>query len=275
LNDLPALEVIAAETNWLVFGRLLRAAMRAHEDYGFVSPGDVISRVAELSGRDPSSLRNPLAAEAWMRRHAPEIKPEQTGETVRLAMTNVLLLAQIHAVSPDMAKELAPRVYAGTINRKELKKALEEAKQAEHAPGGVGHERWHRTRSFEERALTYLKENLGVLGFSAEATIALRAEPRTVPYDFEVRVGDEVVAVAEVKAYRQKVTHRVQVETLAVAALLRREFPEVFVVASQDWERAMPSMARIRDELRLEGVRLATLQEDASHRDHANALEFW
>ena len=272
MNDLPALEVIAAETNWLVLGRLLRDAMRAHQDYGFVSQGDVISRVAELSGRDPSSLRNPLYAEAWVTRHAPEMKPE---ETIRCAMTSVLLLAQIHMVSPEKAEELAPRVYAGTIARKELKKALEEAKQAEHAPGGVGHERWHRTRSFEERALTYLKENLGVLGFSAEATIALRAEPRTVPYDFEIRVGDEVVAVAEVKAYRQKVTHRVQVETLAVAALLRREFPEVLVVASQDWERAMPSMARIRDELHLKGVRLATLHEDTSDRDEAAAVEFW
>ena len=96
-----------------------------------------------------------------------------------------------------------------------------------------------------------------------------------MPYDFEIRVGDEVVAVAEVKAYRQKVTHRVQVETLAVAALLRREFPEVLVVASQDWERAMPSMARIRDELHLKGVRLATLHEDTSDRDEAAAVEFW
>ncbi len=272
MNDLPALEVIAAETNWLAFGRLLRAAMRAHEDYGFISPGDVISRVAELSGRDPSSLRNPLSAEAWIARHAPEMNPEETN---RFAMTSVLLLAQIHGVSPGMAQELAPRVYAGRLTRKALKKALEEAKQAEHAPGGVGHERWHRTRAFEDRAFEFLKENLALLGFSAGATIGLRAEPRTVPYDFEIRVGDEVVAVAEVKAHRQKVTHRVQVETLAVAALLRREFPEVLLVASQDWERAMPSMARIRDELHLKGVRLATLHEDTSDRDQAAAVEFW
>jgi len=185
------------------------------------------------------------------------------------------LLAQIHAVSPAMAEEIAPRVYAGTINRKELKKLLEEAKQAEHAPGGVGHERWHRTQAFEERALTFLKENLELLGFSADATVGLRGEPKTVPYDFEIRVGDEVVAVAEVKAYRQKVTHRVQVETLAVAALLRREFPEVFVVTSRDWERAMPAMARIRDELNLEGVRLATLDEDKAEHDAAMAIEVW
>jgi hypothetical protein len=272
LDDLPALEVIAAETNWLVFGRLLRAAMRAHEEYGFVSPGDVISRVAELSGRDPSSLRNPLSAEAWIGRHAPEMKPEETN---RFAMTSVLLLAQIHAVSPGMAQDLAPRVYAGTLTRKELKKALEEAKQAENAPGGVGHERWHRTRALEDRAFAFLKENLALLGFNSEASLGLRAEPRTVPYDFEIRVGDEVVAVAEVKAYRQKITHRVQVETLAVAALLRREFPEVFVVTSKDWERAMPTMARIRDELHLEGIRLVSLQENTLDRDQAAAVEFW
>jgi hypothetical protein len=272
LNDLPALEVIAAETNWLVFGRLLRAAMRAHEDYGFASSGDVISRVAELSGRDPSSLRNPLAAEAWMARHAPEKDPE---ETVRLAMTSVLLLGQIHAVSPEMATVLAPRVYAGTINRKELKTALEEAKQAEHAPGGVGHERWHRTKSFEERAFIFLCENLELLGVGPDASISARAEPGILPYDFEIRSRGKAVAAVEVKAYRQKVTHRVQVEVLAVAALLSREFPEVLILTSKDWDRTMPAMARLRDELDLKAVRLATLDEEKAKHDPRKAVEFW
>jgi hypothetical protein len=190
-------------------------------------------------------------------------------------MTSVLLLSQIHAVSPQVAEELAPRVYGGTINRKDLKKALEEAKQAAHAPGGVGHERWHRTQAFEERAFTFLKENLELLGVGPDASISARAQPGILPYDFEIRSQGKAVAAVEVKAYRQKITQRVQVEALAVAALVSREFPEVLILMSKDWQRTMHAMARIRDELDLKTVRLATLDEEKAKLDPGNAVDFW
>ncbi len=194
---------------------------------------------------------------------------------MRCAMTSVLLLSQIHAVSPQVAEELAPRVYGGTINRKDLKKALEEAKQAAHAPGGVGHERWHRTQAFEDRAFTFLKENLELLGVGPDASISARAEPGILPYDFEIRSQGKAVAAVEVKAYRQKITQRVQVEALAVAALLSREFPEVLILTSKDWQRTMPAMARVRDELALKAVRLATLDEEKAKHDPGKAVVFW
>ncbi len=174
-----------------------------------------------------------------------------------------------------MAEELAPRVYGGTINRKELKKALEEAKRTAHAPGGVGHERWHRTQAFEERALTFLKENLELLGVGPDASISARAEPGILPYDFEIRSQGKAVVAVGVKAYREKITQRAQVEALAVAALVSREFPEVLILMSKDWQRTMHAMARIRDELDLRMVRLATLDEEKAKLDPGRAIDFW
>jgi hypothetical protein len=132
-----------------------------------------------------------------------------------------------------------------------------------------------RARSFEERALSFLSENLELLGVGSDASIAVRAEPGILPYDFEIRSGGKAVAAVEVKAYRQKITQRVQVEALAVAALLAREFPEILILTSKDWERAMPSMARVRDDLDLTAVRLATFDEEKAKHDPGTAIEFW
>ncbi|MGC9369435.1 MAG: hypothetical protein ACP5DX_07875 [Paracoccaceae bacterium] len=266
------LENLALETNWLIFAGKLRAAMSDHKALGFGSPSDVLQRVAALRGKDPASLRNPLAAESWVARHAPEIHAEKPD---RLAMTSVLLLSQINDISPETGAEIAPRVFQGSISRGELKSVLEKTKQEKAVPGAVGHARWHRARAFENLVENFVSEHMELVGNWRKPSVDAETRGDVVPCDLVITSDGEPVAAVEIKSSRQKKTRRVQVEALAVASLLHRDFPEVFLIMSSDWEKAVPEMVQLRASLALEGIKLATLDEEMANKDPDQAFRLW
>ena len=79
--------------------------------------------------------------------------------------------------------------------------------------------------------------------------------------------------VIEIKSHRQKITRKFQVETLAVASLLLREFPETYIIAPTSWERSMPSLMDLREQLSLQNVKFAIFDEEIANDHPEKALQ--
>ena len=90
-----SVEAFAQDPNWISFGSSLTEALQDPESHGFTSSEKLMAEVARLRGVDPASLRNPLAAVAWMNTNASEALHD---ENLRVPMTGVLLLSQIFFV---------------------------------------------------------------------------------------------------------------------------------------------------------------------------------
>lgn len=256
MTDAPALSEIAGETRWTVFAGRLRSAMAAHSDYGLATAADVLEQVAAMRGQDVATLRNPLAAENWLVRHAPKILAQ---ESPQVAMTNVLLLAQIHEISAVDYARLAPSVFDGSARRAYLKAGLATAKAAAGSEGGIGHARWRRAHDFENLVRSFFEADLDTMENLRKPIVVERDRNATVPCDFVIESEGCPPIAVEVKPARQKLTHKIQVEALGVASLLLQDFREVFLIGEGTWSRVMPRAAEIRDRLGLDGVRLFTL----------------
>ncbi|TMV05675.1 hypothetical protein FGK63_16680 [Ruegeria sediminis] len=262
------LEEIAAEKNWIAFAKKLRAAVKVREHYGFSDIDSILDKVAELRGQDRASLRNPVYAEKWLEKNAPEI---HASEPEYVAMTSVLSLIQLERISEAGVLELAPRVFDGTATRTELKLRIENAKHETHQSAGVGYDRWHRKRKYEDFVKRYLRNNIGALTKGMNAELRPRDKSKPVPCDLELWRGGKPLAAVELKSHRQKITHKFQIETLSVASLLLREFPKAFIITPTSWERTIPSLLDLRDRLSLQKVKIAVFDSELadSHPDRA------
>lgn len=265
-----SLEDIAAEANWIAFAKKLRAAVNIREDYGFNDLDGILDKVAELRGQDRASLRNPIYAEKWLKKNAPDV---HAVEPEHIAMTSVLKLIQLERMSEVAVLEVAPKVFDGTATRFEISKKIDKAKRETEQSAGVGHDRWHRKRAYEDFVKQYLENNIGVLSKGGKAELRPRDKSKSVPCDFELWQGGKPIAAIELKSHRQKITHKFQVETLAVASLLLREFPETYIIAPTSWERSMSSMLDLREQLSLQSIKFAIFDAEAVNDHPARALQ--
>lgn len=265
-----SLEDIAAEKNWIIFAKELRAAVKAREDYGFRDLDGILDKVAELRGQDRASLRNPVYAEKWLEQNAPEI---HAAAPEHVAMTSVLKLIQLERMSEVAALELAPMVFDGSATRFEIKKRIEKAKRDTHQSAGVGHDRWHKTRKYEDFVTRFLERNPGILSQGEDTELRPRDKSKPVPCDFELWRGGKPIAAVELKNHRQKITRKFQVETMAVASLLLREFPMTYIVAPTSWERSMSSLLDLREQLSLPNVKFAILDTELASNHPERALQ--
>lgn len=265
-----SLEDIAAETNWITFAKKLRTAVKIREDYGFKDLDGILDRVAELRGQDRASLRNPVYAEKWLEKNAPDV---HAAEPEYIAMTSVLKLIQLERMSEAGAADVVQSVLDGTMTRLGLNKKIEQAKRETDQSAGVGHDRWHRKREYEDSIKRYLENNIGVLNKDGKTELRARDRAKPVPCDFELLRGGKPIAAIEIKSHRQKITRKFQVETLAVASLLLREFPETYIIAPTSWERSMPSLMDLREQLSLQNVKFAIFDEEIANDHPEKALQ--
>jgi len=264
------LEDIAAEKNWIAFAKKLRAAVKAREDYGFSDIDGILDKMAELRGQDRASLRNPVYAEKWLEKNAPKIHAE---EPEHVAMTNVLSLIQLERMSEVGIVEIAPKVFDGTATRWEIKRLIDDAKVETNESAGVGHDRWHKKREYEEFITGYLERNVGAFNETGKIELNRRDKTKPVPCDLELWRDGKPLAAVELKSHRQKITKKFQIETLAVASLLLREFPKTYIVAPKSWERSIPSLLDLRDQLGLQKVEIATFDKDLANDDPERAFQ--
>ena len=107
-----------------------------------------------------------MYAEKWLEQNAPEI---HAAAPEHVAMTSVLKLIQLERMSEVAVLELAPKVFDGSATRLEIKKRIEKAKLETDQSAGVGHDRWHKTREYEEFVTRYLERNIGILSQGQDA----------------------------------------------------------------------------------------------------------
>ena len=104
-------------------------------------------------------------------------------------------------------------------------------------------------------------------------SFAPRGKLKPVPCDFELWRGSTPIAAIELKNHQQKITRKFQVETLAVASLLLREFPKTYIVAPMSWERSMPSLLDLREQLSLQNVKFAIFDAELAPNHPERALQ--
>lgn len=272
MNGIRHLEEIANEPNWIVFAKKLRAAMASFEELGLGSRNEVLVRVASLQSKDPASLQNPLTAEKWMADHAPK---EHFDSKNHIAMTNVLLLKQIHSLSTKVAAVYHNRVFNSEVSRSELKQVLEKTKNSEGLQGAIGHERWQRAHEFSTLAQKFIFENLSRFTDHPNPVLRQRSKNASLPCDLEIWSEGVPIVAIEIKFSRQKSTRSSRAEILGLASLLSKEFLQVSLVFSCGPKKNLQELVKLRNELNLTNIRIATLDEDLSCIGHTNALKFW
>lgn len=266
-----SLEEIANEPNWFVFARKLRSAMSTFKSFNLCSENEVLLEVAALQGKDPASLQNPLAAERWVSEQAPS---NWLNLETPPAMTNVLLLKQICAISPKVADRYYKNVFRSEISRADLKKVLEETKELLGTRGAVGHERWKRANEFSLLAEQYISQNLPRFTDRPDPELRYRSRCSRLPCDFEIWSQGAPVTAIEVKVSPQKSTRSSRAEVLGLASLLTKEFSEVIIVFSSGNDRSVSEVVQLRDDLNLTNVRIATLDERRVRSGEESAIEF-
>lgn len=263
---------VAKEENWVALADGLRAAMEDPEVYGANDPEEILREVARLRGVRPGSLRNPLAAAAWLESHAPEVyraRPDGVGRS------HVQMLAQLHDLDPDKARELAPRVFEGSIRHRDLRLVLDKATDAVRSSVVRARPRiMRRAQDFHEAAEAFLRANPGEIGLPEEVEYRSALRDRLPPCDLEIWHRGRPALAVEIKAARVRVSRQHMVETLGVASLLLREFDRVLIVLAPEWRSEAPGLVALRDALGLGDIGVALLETAPDGADEPVALEF-
>lgn len=246
------IEDFAQDPNWIRFGKSLGQAVQNPRSYGFTSSEEMIAEVAHLRGVDPASLRNPLTAVAWMKDRAPKALDE---ENPRLAMTGVLLLAQISILDSALADEIGPRFFSGDVTRAKLKATLTTLREGQISHEIDAHRRYKRAADFEERVFEFLLADPGALGLGSDVTVARSPRQAVAPSDFVVLRDGKAIAAIEVKSHRQKLHHRYLVEALAMTSISAKAYERAFLIVPEEWGDAV---SRIEDLIR--SLNLGSLQ---------------
>lgn len=246
--------------------------MSSFEEFGFSNRNEVLENIATLQGKDPASLLNPLNAEKWFTDYIREQKLEGNGP---VAMTNVLLLKQIHSLDENVASDYCAKVMHSEVARKDLKQVLESIKKSQGVPGAIGHERWRRSHNFSTLAENYIDENLARFTNRPNPVLKQRNKSASLPCDLEIWSEGHPAAAIEIKVTRQKSTRSFRAEILGLASLLCKEFLEVIIIFSRGAKKPLEEIVMLRNELRLKEVRIATLDEELCQIERQEALRFW
>tara|TARA_Y100000815_G_scaffold201356_1_gene184966 strand:- start:362 stop:2191 length:1830 start_codon:yes stop_codon:yes gene_type:complete len=253
-----SVEAFAQDPNWLSFGSSLTEALEVPESYGFTSSEKLMAEVARLRGVDPASLRNPLAAVAWMNANASEALHD---ENLRVPMTGVLLLSQISILDKELASEIAPKFFSGDVTREELKNALRRLQEKPGVRGSTAHTRSKRAAAFEDLVFDFLTSNPETLGLGDRVKLSHSPRNSEAPADFVLTRDGETIAAIEVKSFRQKRHHRYLVETLAMTALAAKTYSRAFLIVPADWGDAIDKVGELIESLGLDGVQHAVFSD--------------
>jgi hypothetical protein len=203
MSAIDSIDGIAMEKNWVAMAARLSAAMENFRGYGAPSPQQVIDAVANAQRVNPTSLKKPLVAAAWLEACHPATfarRPE------KLPMSQVLQLKRLHAISPAKAGEVAEAVFAGKIPRHVLEEIIS-VERARFVAANGEHERAVRpgparaAKEFERKVERYLAEHLGEIVGAADVSLQ-RGDRMMPPVDFVIYRGDEPLMAVEAKASR-------------------------------------------------------------------------
>jgi hypothetical protein len=253
------LEQLAKTANWIAFGKALSSALETPTRYGCRDRNQLLARVAQHRGVDASSLRNPLAAVAWMRLNAPNALDE---EAPSVPMTGVLTLSQISDLSGEAARGLAPGFFSGAISRRELQEQLRALRAARGKKTFTPHDRIEGQIAFEEKVFKCLQQNPAALAVDPGVEIVRSEGAGLVPADFYVVEDGQTVAAIECKAHRNKRHHRYLLETLSMTALMAREHFRAILIVPDTWGDSIAELANLIDRLHLERVSVAVFADD-------------
>lgn len=252
------IEDFAQDSNWIRFGKSLSQAVQNPRSYGFTGSEELIAEVAHLRGVDPASLRNPLTAVTWMKDHAPKALDE---ENPRLAMTGVLLLAQITILDSGLANEIGPKFFSGDVTRAKLKATLATLRGGQVSHEIDAHHRYKRAADFEERVFEFLLADPGALGLGSDVTVARSPRQAVAPSDFVVLRDGKAIAAIEVKSHRQKLHHRYLVEALAMTSISARAYERAFLIVPEQWGNAVNRIEDLIRSLNLGSLQCAVFSE--------------
>ncbi|MCZ4365502.1 plasmid partitioning protein RepB [Sulfitobacter dubius] len=252
------IEDFAQDPNWIRFGKSLSQAMQNPRSYGFTGSEELIAEVAHLRGVDPASLRNPLTAVTWMKDHAPKAIDE---ENPRLAMTGVLLLAQISILDSGLADEIGPKFFSGDVTRAKLKATLATLREGQVSHEIDAHHRYKRAADFEERVFEFLLADPSALGLGSDVTVARSPRQAVAPSDFVVLRDGKAIAAIEVKSHRQKLHHRYLVEALAMTSISAKAYERAFLIVPEQWGNAVSRIEDLISSLNLGSLQCAVFSE--------------
>lgn len=252
------IEDFAQDPNWIRFGKSLSQAVQNPRSYGFTGSEELIAEVAHSRGVDPASLRNPLTAVTWMKDHAPKALDE---ENPRLAMTGVLLLAQISIFDSGLANEIGPKFFSGDVTRAKLKATLATLREGQVSHEIDAHHRYKRAADFEERVFEFLLADPGALGLGSDVTVARSPRQAVAPSDFVVLRDGRVIAAIEVKSHRQKLHHRYLVEALAMTSISAKAYERAFLIVPEQWGDAISRIEDLISSLNLGSLQCAVFSD--------------
>jgi hypothetical protein len=261
------LEDVAKKESWVEFGEALEEAVDNPIKYGFRTPTEVLNRVAVLRGKRTHTLRNPLEAYKWLKKRHPNVEKERPAW---LGMTLVLFLMKIEELDQATAEKLAPQVFGGQMRQVQLKAEFDRLRQEradEHAKADLSKlSSPQRAQIFDQTVFKFLMQ-YGPKVFGTESMQLKDGRSLGSLYpDYVVEIDNQPKVAIEINAYRQRVERQFTVNTLGYLWLLRKLVPEALLIVPQGSGYELNQLAKLRDEIGLDGIRFATLPETGAPR---------
>ncbi|WP_319545664.1 hypothetical protein [Ruegeria conchae] len=261
------LEDVANKENWIDFGEALEEAVENPIKYGLRTPAEVLNKVAELRGKRSHTLRNPLEAYKWLNKRFPEVQRERPAW---LGMTLVMFLMKIEELDRATAERLAPLVFGGQMRQVQLKAEFDRLRQERaerHSQADLSKlSSPQRAQIFDQTVFSFLRQ-YGPKMFGSENAVLKDGRSLGSLYpDYVIEVDGKPKVAVEINAHRTRVERQFTINTLGYLWLLRRLVPEALLVVPQDSGYDLKQLAKLRDEIGLDGIRFATLPEAGAKR---------
>ena len=262
-----SLESVAKRENWIEFGGALSEAMDNPSAYGLRTSNEVLKNIADLTGRRPHSLKNPLYVSRWLKEKHPEV---YEAKPAWLGMTLVMYLMKIEELDAAEAKKITPKVFEGQMKQIELKAIFDDLRERKSDPsmtaGSIELSAPQRAQRFNDFVDDYLKR-FGADFFEADnVTIQPGRVIDPISPDLVVNLSSGERVAVEVKSYRNRVDRHQFITTLGYLALIQKLVPEILMIVPEGSAYDLRRMNDLRDKLSLKGIRFATLPEKRAER---------
>ncbi len=261
------LEDVAKKDNWIDFGEALAEAVENPIKYDLRTSSEVLNLVAELRGKRAHTLRNPLEAYKWLKKRFPDVEKDRPAW---LGMTLVMFLMKIEELDPTIAERLAPQVFGGQMRQVELKAEFDRLRQEraeKHSDTNLSKlSSPQRAQIFDQTVFSFLRVYGPKMFGSDNAVLKDGRSLGSLYPDYVIEVDGKPKVAVEINAHRTRVERQFAINTLGYLWLLRRLVPEALLVVPQDSGYDLKHLAKLRDEIGLDGIRFATLPEAGARR---------
>lgn len=261
------LEGVAKKDNWIDFGEALAEAVENPIKYDLRTSSEVLNLVAELRGKRAHTLRNPLEAYKWLKKRFPDVEKDRPAW---LGMTLVMFLMKIEELDPTTAERLAPQVFGGQMRQVELKAEFDRLRQEraeKHSDTNLSKlSSPQRAQIFDQTVFSFLRVYGPKMFGSDNAMLKDGRSLGSLYPDYVIEVDGQPKVAVEINAHRTRVERQFAINTLGYLWLLRRLVPEALLVVPQESGYDLKHLAKLRDEIGLDGIRFATLPEAGAKR---------